>query len=425
MKRSCCWESLLSAGAGHRTVQRPAVSVSAVMLCLAWISLLGACASVPRGDTVGPTQMMQADAEIPEDQLLDVGVHVFEAEALSAEAAQKQGTTPEIRKAEAHFMAYHLKNTLQQSSLWGAVRVLPDADASADVHVNSRILHANGRSLVLEVTAVDAAGRRWFQRRYRQDVHVNDYDDLQKGQKDAFQNLYNKAANDLALYQRGLSPEEIRDIRRISRLKFAADFAPDAFKGYLALNSRGQWAVKRLPADDDPMMARLQKIREREYMYVDTLNRQYEGFYANMWPTYVEWRQQSLQELKIIENIKKDALQRALLGSLLVAGAVALGQSDADLTALQAGMVIVGGQIIIDGYNLTRGIQMHAEAIEELSESFGSAMAPVVMDFEGHRYELTGSAREQFQKWRDLLRRIWETETGLAPAVPQPDMNTP
>jgi hypothetical protein len=42
-------------------------------------------------------------------------------------------------------------------------------------------------------------------------------------------------------------------------------------------------------------------------------------------------------------------------------------------------------------------------------------MQPVVMEFEGKQYELTGSAEEQFQQWRELLRQIYYAETGLEP----------
>ena len=59
---------------------------------------------------------------------------------------------------------------------------------------------------------------------------------------------------------------------------------------------------------------------------------------------------------------------------------------------------------------------MHSAAIEELSESFGDEMQPVTMEFEGRQYELTGTAEEQFKRWRELLRQIYFTETGFEPA---------
>ena len=40
-------------------------------------------------------------------------------------------------------------------------------------------------------------------------------------------------------------------------------------------------------------------------------------------------------------------------------------------------------------------------------------MKPVVMEFQGKKYELTGSAEEQYRHWRELLRKIYYEETGF------------
>ena len=91
-----------------------------------------------------------------------------------------------------------------------------------------------------------------------------------------------------------------------------------------------------------------------------------------------------------------------------------MGASDVNnIGALQAGMIIVGGQVIVDGFNISREAEIHSAAIQELSESFGNEMQPVVMEFQGKKYELTGSAEEQFKHWRELLRKIYQAETGF------------
>jgi hypothetical protein len=83
-------------------------------------------------------------------------------------------------------------------------------------------------------------------------------------------------------------------------------------------------------------------------------------------------------------------------------------------------MIVVGGQVIIDGFNVSKEAEIHSAAIQELSESFGNEMKPVVMDFQGKQYELTGSAEEQFKNWRELLRKIYRAETGFD-LNPDPD----
>ena len=366
---------------------------------------------------VGPTTMMKAQEEILENQLFDVGIQVFESEKISEEQAKEEHTSEEVRKAENHFIPYHMKNTFQQSGYWGAVRVLPTVAESIDVLVKGKILESNGEHLVLQVEVVDATGKRWFTKKYESEATLASYSGNRMGEKDAYQDIYNAISNDMATYRMNLPPDAAKKIRTVSKLKFAEDFAPSAYNGYLA-KDKNIITVNRLPADDDPIMIRLLKIRERENMYVDTLNGYYEEYYSEMWASYENWRKLNYEEVKAIKKIKRDANMRKLAGVLLLAGAIALNSGQSNNTgALQASMILIGGQVIVQGFNISKEAEIHSAAIKELSESFGSEMRPIVMEFEGKQYELTGSAEEQFKHWRELLQQIYFAETGLDPDV--------
>jgi hypothetical protein len=365
---------------------------------------------------VGPTPIEQAKAEIPEDQLLDVGILVFESEELTPEDAKEAGTNSEIRKAENHFIPYHLKNTLHQSGHWGAIQVVPAETNSVDLLVKGKIIESNGERLILEIDVADATGNRWFKKKYSAEASANSYAANRPGEKDAYQDLYNAIANDMAKHKIKLSTAEIKTIRTVSKLKFAQEFAPAAFDGYLTADKNGRLRVNRLPADHDPMMDRLLKIREREYMYVDTLNQHYAGFYNAMWPSYNNWRELNLTEREAISKIKREALAKQLLGALLIAGGIASGVSNrggGNVGALEVGLIMAGGAVFINGWNVSKEAQIHSAAIEELSESFGDEMQPITMEFEGKQYELTGSAVEQFKHWKELLHQIYLAETGF------------
>jgi hypothetical protein len=377
--------------------------------------IISGCATY-QAQTVGPTTIMRSQEEIPEDQLLDVGILVFESEEITEEEAEDEGTNNDIRRAESHFIPYHLKNTLRQSSQWGAVRVIPAETDSVDLQVKGKILESNGENLGLKIIVSDAAGKIWFSKNYKAEASRHTYAGIRLGEKDAYQDLYNTIANDMAKFKQELSSDEIRKIRTTAKLKFAAEFAPQAFGGYLVKDKKGVISINRLPAADDPMMERLLKIREREYMYVDTLNEQYDQFYNEMWPSYENWRNLNMTERRAMKEIKKRALTRQLIGALLVAGAIAAGSINSNsMGALQAGMIMIGGQVIISGFNISKEAEIHEAAIQELSDSFSSEMKPIVMEFEGKQYELTGSAEEQFIQWRELLRKIYYAETGFDP----------
>jgi hypothetical protein len=377
--------------------------------------IISGCATY-QAQKVGPTTIMRTQEEIPEDLLIDVGVLVFDSKEMTEEEAEDEGTNNDIRKAEGHFIPYHLKNTLRQSSQWGAVRVIPAETNSVDLLVKGEIIESNGEVLGLQIDVTDAAGKTWFSKKYKAEATRSTYANNRLAEKDAFQDLYNTIANDMAKFKEELSPEEIRKIRTTAKLKFAGEFAPQPFGGYLEEDKKDIITIKRLPADDDPMMERLLRIREREYMYVDTLNEQYDQFYNEMWPSYENWRNLNMTERRAMKEIKKRALARQLIGALLIAAAIAAGSIDSgSMGGLQAGMIIIGGQVIISGFNISQEAEIHEAAIQELSESFSSEMKPIVMEFEGKQYELTGSAEEQFKQWRELLRKIYYAETGFYP----------
>ncbi|MCK7511234.1 MAG: hypothetical protein MZV70_49020 [Desulfobacterales bacterium] len=194
-------------------------------LCCALLTV--ACATT----RVGPTAILQAPQEIPEEQLLDVGIVVFSSEPMTAEKARKEGTHAEIRKAEQNFLPHHLKTTLQQSSQWGAVRVLPAETDSVDLLVKGTILESTGETLEVRIEARDAAGKVWLDKTYEAQAAAASYAALQPGEKDAFQDLYNRIANDLAEQRLKLSPQEAKALRTVSQLRFANRFRARGLRG--------------------------------------------------------------------------------------------------------------------------------------------------------------------------------------------------
>jgi hypothetical protein len=378
------------------------------------LGALGGC-TTPGYQRVRPTTINYASTEVPESQLLDVGVATTEVVPLSEKALVKQGTTPDIRRSESHFIPYHLKNTLQMSSHWGTVQVVPPEDDNVDLKVTSTLNKSNGEVIQLEVEAVDASGRSWLRRKYEAKAKAGHYVNTVAGEREVYQDLYNTVANDLAKFKRSLTPEQVEEIRTVSKLKFAGAFAPDAYGDYLSEGRNGRVVVDRLPADDDPLMERIDRIHAREQMFIDTLNQYYEGFYLQMWEAYENWRRYYLVEQDAKREAQSEAFWRTVGGALMIAAAVALQVGDVPNTGAVSGILILaGGQVVISGINVSQQVEIHAAAVQELAESFGSDIRPTVVELEGKQYELTGTAEEQYGEWRELLRQIYEEETGFA-----------
>lgn len=374
--------------------------------------LVAGCATGPKPQSVTVTPVFNAPLETPEDQLLDVGIGIFETDV---DEDEDEAVPTEVRRAESRFMPVHLKGTMQRTGHWGAVRVVPIETDSIDVFVTGTVKASDGEELIMSVTAYDASGRKWFSKTYEATAKPDTYQRTLQGERDAFQDLYNTIANDLATYRTTLQPVEIKNIRNTTELKFAANLAPEAFGDYLIQDETGVFRIQRLPAHDDPMLERVQLIREREYLLVDTVNAYYDNFYDEMWGPYEDWRNFRSQEAEAQREIKRKALNRKLLGAAAIIGAIAIealggGGSTSGLRNL---MILGGTAAVASGFNLSQQTRIHADAIRELDASFDAEVSPLLVEVEGETVELTGSAEAQFEEWRKLLRRIYVNETGL------------
>ena len=76
--------------------------------------------------TADITELDVASLDISESLLLDVGIVNFDAGIPRKNNVDKSGIYPEVRMAEARYLPYHIKTTLQGTGYWGAVRVIPN-----------------------------------------------------------------------------------------------------------------------------------------------------------------------------------------------------------------------------------------------------------------------------------------------------------
>jgi len=383
---------------------------------------LPGCATGPVKQLVEPTNAIQADQPVPEAALFDVGIQVFETAAISAEAAREKSTDPKILEAEARFIPFHLKKTLQQTGQWGAVRVVPARAEEVDVNVSGKLLESNGEKLRVEIKVVDATGRLWFHNEYVAEATDQSYEALDRKQdRDPYQDLYNTIANDLLAYRQQLKEREISAIRQVALLKFARSVAPYAFAPYLVQERDGLFKVSKLPADDDPMFERVNRIRAREYMFIDTVNNFYGNLYDDMRRPYGQWRQSYLKELNQKRELERKLWERRILGAAAILGAAVIGSNSNSAGSVFArDILLIGGlETIRSSGQFANDARVHEAALKELGVSFKADVAPVVDEVEGRTIKLSGSVDAQYAEWRKTLRELFTAETGL-PASPTP-----
>ena len=354
--------------------------------------------------------IQRAQIELTEEQLLDVGILIFDP---NLPEEDQEFIFPEIRKAEARYIPYHLKTTLEDTGFWGGVWVLPEKSEAMDLIVGGRIEVSNGLKVAVRIGVWDITGREWMNKVYETTVSRSAYSQQRDYSQDPYQSFYNKIANDLLKIRNSLSSPELRRISEIGDLRFAAELVPGVYSDYLMQDEKDIFSAKRLPSENDEMMGRIQNVKEREFVLVDTLNEYYAKLYQDISVPYENWRKLSREEMLTYEDLKRSALKRQLLGAAAILGAIAYeGNSQTSSYAKQA--ALYGGiEVIKSGFGMSAEAKVHKESLKELGTSFDTQAKPLIIEIEGQTLRLTGTAKEKFLEWRKLLKQIYTEETGF------------
>jgi hypothetical protein len=290
---------------------------------------------------------------------LDVIIPVFDP-GLSGNSKdyKEDGIWPELRRSEANRFAYKLKQALDDSNEFGAVRVTPDETASGDLYVLGKI---------------EALKKR--------------------------------------------SASELDNLQYIADLRFGASFNDTAFMEYMDTNRNPIKLVSK-PSDNDPLFQKVKAIRIREQLFVDNLQQNYSSFSQSMDASYLKWQEASFTEKQLREKAESDSWMKTIGGIVLIGLAIAaaassdgdsFGDAAADVGAIAGGL---GGALLISsGFESREEAKFHQDAINEIGESINLELAPQVISMEDETVELTGNIQEQFTQWRAFLKRIYEQES--------------
>lgn len=391
------------------------------LLAILYVILPGC--SVNEVITAEETELIVAETPPEEDMLLDIGIIQFAEGVPEDNKPNDTRVFEEIRQAESRYLAYHLKTTLQGTGHWGAVRVIPSSSAYTDVIIGGRIVESDGEFVTLDVNVSDARGVGWFDKSYSTQTGVSSYSVNRDRRQDPYQKIFNDIANDLRAYVAQLDAKAVSDVRNVSELQFFADMSPEAYGEHLATNEEGYTAAVRLPAENDPGVDRLRRIRERDRLVVDTLNEHYANFYYGIAIPYHSWRKTAREESINYRQVKRSANLQTLMGAVVLAGSLAVntdsgGRQTRNINrSLQGIGIQQGWNSMFGGISRRSEANIHLESIKELSESFGAEAAPMVISVEGQARRLTGTAAAQYESWRRILRQIYESETGFVEPV--------
>ena len=368
-----------------------------------------------------------AKETIAEEDLLDVGIVLFDSGVPEGEVSKEtleeliaDGTFVHIRRSESVYMSVLLRQTLQKTGSWGSVWISPKPTTTADVNVAGKILHSDGDQLRLVVTATDSTGRVWLDEEpYEMETAAGAFNRQRYPDLDPYQDAFNAIANDLALAQQELSAKDRRDVRTVTSLRYAADVSPEVFAGYVVADDKdGTYALNRLPAEGDPMFDRTQRVRQRERLFLDTLDQHYAQFSTEAMEPYDSWREYTREEAIAVREMTKSARWRTGLGIAAIVASIAYGSnSDGQFSdrMLRDALMYVGVDMIRSSQVRKQEKRLHTETLEELAQDFDDSIEPMVVEIQGTQHRLTGTADAQYDEWRQLLRQIFINESGFVP----------
>ena len=394
---------------------------------LALLLCLGAAGCVTQTvRVVDMTPPKQIDRVQAEHELLDIGVAIFDPNVPEGYDEQvEQLILPDIRRAESNYMPYTTKNLLQSTGNWGAVRVVPRPTHAVDVSVTGRIIHSDGESMIVEFAVEDATGRPWFTKEYQGLASKYAYGAGIPADIDPFQTIYKTFADDLLAFRETLTEEDVAVIRATAEMKFAREFVPDAFAEHIAQETDGNYELRRLPAEDDPMLARVRQVREREYLFIDTLDEYFENYHRDMYPAYQSWRSATYEEAIARKELKVQARSRAIGGAIAIVGGVAAIAESSDPYIETSGIVgvISGAMLLKSAIAKNAEASIHAEVLQEVGLAAEAEIMPHTIELENQSVRLQGTVEEQYEELRGILRKIYFADLGLP--VPEPAVDEP
>jgi hypothetical protein len=370
-------------------------TVRALLVVLAL--LLAACGATPQSQEraapvsgtpqavplVGDVPLRRRNA--PAANAPELAIAVFDR-GLDVSGQAGGSVFPAVRKAESIHIPVLLAQAVSDSGFYGVVRVVHGPASSVPLTLVGEIIQADGSTLAVAVRLRAADGRTLLERSYRDEARDSDYPVAAGG--DPFADLYRAISNDLATVVETLTDRDLERLERLALLDFAARLAPESFADYTAEGDDGVRELRKYPAADDPMLARLQRLRRQEALFVDTVDEQYRELVQRISESYALWRQYTRELALYGATYRDEAAARDRDGRR------------GSFAALQ------------QAYGSYRKVKLQEEDLLDLVDAFAGESLESVMAVDDGVVRLSGSVDQRYAEWQRLLARIYRLETG-------------
>jgi hypothetical protein len=381
-------------------------------LCCALLAITAPSAATDKITSSTVLVLQTPSVQILENALLDVGIPTLNDGLYLTD--ENDTVFPEVRYAEAIYFSNQLAKVMEKSGAWGAIRVTPTENVVMDLYITGTILQSDGETMDLDIQVKDSSGKQWFAKNYKQTTGKYAYDRRLKRLGDPFQNLFIRIANDLLAYREKLSEHQAIQLRTLSELRFAKSFSPEAFDNYVSERRDGTLKIDRLPAENDSILQRVRKIRDRDYLYIDTMQDYYDGFSQQMHLAYQDFRRSSYDSVVKARQLEKQGNRRIVAGiGAILAGIYGRSQAETRMVNdASTATAAVGGFVLKSGLEKKQEAAAYNESVAEMGSSLEAEIAPQVIELEDRTVTLTGTVQAQYQQWQELLHKIYKQERG-------------
>lgn len=303
----------------------------------------------------------------------DVGI------SISSEIFIQSGTNTEasFRRTEAQLLAAKQRSVFEQSGQWGVVRLYPEYSVIPELMLDLVVLKSDGRELLIKAQLTAVSGDVLLAETYLDRSTSSDY---ASEVEDPFADLFHRIHNDVA-FAASKHTQSQRYLDSVSFLRYAQQLAPEAFPGYLA-SKAGQWQLLREPAEQDPMYARIARLRDYELLFVDTIDEQLSGALREIDVAYKLWLKASKEQLDWLERRRARGVN---VGSFSDDSAFARHQAV---------------------YAAYRSLKIHEQELFELVLDLESESRSTALEIDENIVKLEGTLEQQYREWRETLLNI-------------------
>lgn len=296
---------------------------------------------------------------------------------------------PRIRQIEARLMPFLLREALVDSEQWGAVRVVTEPDSAAELQLYGTIVRSNGDWLDLRIRAVDATEHVWFDNIFS--GQASEAAVTRQGDEGTpeFKAIYAEIAIELAAIRDRMGDAAVSKIKGTSLIRYASELAPTAFSGYIEQTDDGTYRLLRMPARNDPMLIRIETIRNTEFLITDAVDEKYREFKADLARTYRIWRE-----------------YRRKVGDY-EAGNIRFAEAKSD--DVERG----SWESIKHQYDAYKYDRLTAQEQDRLAVAFNTEVAHTVDAMEIRVAELNDWVEKGSLEWHSLLEELFELETQM------------